>query len=116
MGAGLVMLAYGNVNLQKDVPLTAQNRRPLRPHVTLTGKAKQSFGYNAGIFFKPSDKLSVGVSYRSQIDAKIENGDVRLRDVHCLDRRQLYGHQLQRDAAPAGHGQCGRSHACRMKN
>lgn len=80
VGAGLVMLAYGSVDLQKDVPLTAQNGAPT-PHVTLTGKAKQSFGYNAGIYFKPSDKLSVGVSYRSQVDAKIENGDVRLRDV-----------------------------------
>ncbi|MDO7850920.1 OmpP1/FadL family transporter [Hymenobacter convexus] len=80
IGAGLVMLAYGDVDLQKDVPLTAQTGAPT-PHVTLNGKAKQSFGYNAGIYFKPSDKVSVGVSYRSQVDAKIENGDVRLRDV-----------------------------------
>ncbi|GAB3574869.1 OmpP1/FadL family transporter [Hymenobacter daeguensis] len=80
VGAGLVMLAYGDVDLQRDVPLSAQSGAPT-PHVTLTGKAKQTFGYNAGIFFKPSDKLSVGVSYRSQVDAKIENGDVRLRDV-----------------------------------
>lgn len=80
VGAGLVMLAYGDVDLQKDVPLTAQTGAPT-PHVTLTGKAKQQLGYNVGVYFKPSDKLSVGVSYRSQIDAKIENGDVRLRDV-----------------------------------
>ncbi|GAB3878545.1 outer membrane protein transport protein [Hymenobacter segetis] len=80
IGAGLVMLAYGDVDLQKDVPLSAQSGAPT-PHVTLNGKAKQTFGYNVGIFFKPSDKLSVGASYRSQVDAKIENGDVRLRDV-----------------------------------
>lgn len=80
VGAGLVMLAYGDVDLQRDVPLSAQSGAPT-PHVTLSGKAKQTFGYNAGILFKPSDKLSLGVSYRSQVDAKIENGDVRLRDV-----------------------------------
>jgi long-chain fatty acid transport protein len=80
VGAGLVMLAYGDVDLQRDVPLSAQSGAPT-PHVTLNGKAKQSFGYNAGIYFKPSDQLAVGVSYRSQVDAKIENGDVRLRDV-----------------------------------
>ncbi|GAB2859930.1 OmpP1/FadL family transporter [Hymenobacter ruber] len=80
VGAGLVMLAFGDVDLQKDVPLTAQNGAPT-PHVTLTGKAKRQFGYNVGLFFKPSDKLNVGVSYRSQVDAKIESGDVRLRDV-----------------------------------
>ena len=80
IGAGLVMLAYGDVDLQKDIPLTAQSGAPT-PHITLNGKAKQTFGYNAGIYFKPNDKLSVGVSYRSQVDAKIEGGDVRLRDV-----------------------------------
>lgn len=80
VGAGLVMLAYGDVDLQRDVPLSAQNGAPT-PHVTLNGKAEQSFGYNAGIYFKPSDKLSVGVSYRSKVDAKIKGGDVRLRDV-----------------------------------
>jgi long-chain fatty acid transport protein len=80
VGAGLVMLAYGDVDLQRDVPLAAQNGAPT-PHITLNGKAEKTFGYNAGIYFKPSDKLSVGVSYRSKIDAKIKGGDVRLRDV-----------------------------------
>ena len=71
VGAGLMILAYGAVNLQKDLPL------PTGPgHITLDGKTKTQFGYNAGVFFKPSDKLSVGVSYRSQIDATVESGDV----------------------------------------
>ena len=80
VGAAVVMLAYGDVDLQRDVPLTAQSGAPT-PHVTLNGKAEKTFGYNAGIYFKPSDKLSVGASYRSKIDAKIKGGDVRLRDV-----------------------------------
>ena len=71
VGAGLMILAYGKVNLQKDLPL------PTGPgHVTLDGKTKTQFGYNAGIYFKPSAKLSAGVSYRSQINATVENGDV----------------------------------------
>ena len=71
VGAGLTILAYGSVNLQKDLPL------PTGPgHITLDGKTKTQFGYNAGIFFKPSDKLSAGVSYRSKIDATVESGDV----------------------------------------
>ncbi len=73
VGAGLTILAYGNVNLQRDVPLPTGDG-----HITLDGKAKTKFGVNAGIFFKPSDKLSVGVSYRSKIDAKVENGDLTL--------------------------------------
>lgn len=71
VGAGLMILAYGSVNLQKDLPLPTGVG-----HITLDGKTKTQYGYNAGIFFKPSDKLSVGVSYRSQIDAKVEDGDV----------------------------------------
>ena len=71
VGAGLMILAYGNVNLQKDIPL------PTGPgHVTLDGKAKTQFGYNVGVFFKPSDKLSAGISYRSRINADVENGSV----------------------------------------
>ena len=71
VGAGLTILAYGTVNLQKDLPL------PTGPgHITLDGKTKTQFGYNAGIFFKPSDKLSVGLSYRSKIDATVSNGTV----------------------------------------
>ncbi len=71
VGAGLTILAYGNVNLQKDIPL------PTGPgHITLDGKAKTQFGYNVGVFFKPSDKFSAGISYRSRINAEVENGTV----------------------------------------
>ena len=76
VGAGLIILAYGQVNLQKDIPL------PTGPgHITLDGKAKTQFGYNAGIFFKPTSKLSAGVSYRSRINAEVENGDVSYKGL-----------------------------------
>lgn len=85
IGAGLVMLAYGDVDLQRDVPQeeapSATNPTPQPFHAQLSGKAKQSFGYNVGIFFKPTDKFSVGASYRSQLDAKVEDGDVTLTNV-----------------------------------
>ncbi|WP_375416271.1 OmpP1/FadL family transporter [uncultured Hymenobacter sp.] len=73
VGAGLTILVGGSVNLQRDLPLPTGDG-----HIELDGKAKTKFGYNAGIFFKPSDKLSVGVSYRSKINAQVENGDVTL--------------------------------------
>ena len=71
VGAGLMILAYGAVNLQKDLPLPTGTG-----HIELDGKAKTQFGYNAGIYFKPSDKLSIGASYRSKINAQVENGTV----------------------------------------
>ncbi len=73
VGAGLTMLAYGSANIQRDLPL------PTGPaHLTLDGKADFRVGYNVGIFLKPTDKLSVGISYRSQIEARLKGGDVSL--------------------------------------
>jgi long-chain fatty acid transport protein len=71
VGAGLMILASGSVNLQRDIALPSAEGK-----IELDGKTKTGFGVNAGIFFKPSDKLSLGISYRSKIDAKVEGGDV----------------------------------------
>ena len=71
VGVGVTMLAYGSVNLQKDLPL------PTGPgHLTLDGTTKFQVGVNAGLYFKPSDKLSLGISYRSKIDAQVRGGNV----------------------------------------
>lgn len=71
VGVGVTMLAYGSVNLQRDLPL------PTGPgHLTLDGTTKFQVGVNAGLYFKPSDKLSLGISYRSKIDAQVKGGNV----------------------------------------
>ncbi|OUJ71643.1 OmpP1/FadL family transporter [Hymenobacter crusticola] len=81
IGAGLVILAYGSVNLQRDVPV--QDQQGNTGHVELDGTADHKIGYNAGIYYKPSDKLSIGASYRSQIDAHVKssNGDVSFSNI-----------------------------------
>jgi long-chain fatty acid transport protein len=79
IGAGFVVLAYGAVNLQRDVPLT--NSQGQYGHIELDGKAETKYGYNAGIYFKPSDKLSMGVTYRSKLVAQVKGGDITLTDV-----------------------------------
>lgn len=80
VGAGLVMLAVGDVDLQRDVPVQGQgNTAPL--HAQLTGKADHKLGYNLGLMFKPSDKLSVGLSYRSAIGAHVGSGDITLTNL-----------------------------------
>ncbi|MGI4741352.1 MAG: OmpP1/FadL family transporter [Janthinobacterium lividum] len=79
VGAGLVMLAYGDVDLQRDIPLQSQNGTVA--HAQLAGKADHKLGYNVGLMYKPSDKLSFGASYRSAIDAHVKAGDVTLSGV-----------------------------------
>ena len=77
VGAGLVVLAYGAVNLQRDIALPDSYG-----HIELDGKAKTKLGFNAGIYYKPSDKLSIGISHRSKIDAVVDNdGDVTFSNI-----------------------------------
>jgi long-chain fatty acid transport protein len=79
IGAGLVVLAYGDVDLQRDIPLQSQNGTVA--HAQLAGKADHKLGYNVGIMYKPSDKLSFGASYRSAIDAHVKAGDVTVTGI-----------------------------------
>ncbi|MDU0370787.1 OmpP1/FadL family transporter [Hymenobacter endophyticus] len=79
VGAGLTYLALGSVNLKRDIP--AQNANGEFASIELDGKAERKFGFNAGVFFKPSEKLSIGVSYRSKIDAQVKGGDVKFTNL-----------------------------------
>ncbi|QKG54833.1 outer membrane protein transport protein [Hymenobacter sp. BRD67] len=85
VGAGLVMLAMGSVDLQRDIPLQAQGSTT-PAHAQLTGNADHKLGYNAGILFKPSEKLSLGISYRSAIDAHVGSGDITLTNLPASAR------------------------------
>jgi long-chain fatty acid transport protein len=67
IGAGFVY-AIGNVELNKALPYSESSQ------VNLKGNAS-NFGFNAGIFYKPSEKLSIGASYRSRIIMEMEGGD-----------------------------------------
>jgi long-chain fatty acid transport protein len=42
--------------------------------INLAGKASTSYGYNIGVLYSPTEKLSIGVSYRSKMTMKVENG------------------------------------------
>lgn len=80
IGAGVTTLVLGDVDLQRDIPVQGQaNTAPL--HAQLTGKADHKVGYNLGMMFKPSDKLSVGISYRSAVNAHVGDGDVTLTNL-----------------------------------
>ena len=77
VGAGLTILALGSVNLQRDIVALPYAGATIE----LDGKTKTQFGVNAGIMFKPSDKLSVGISYRSKVNATVEEGTVTVKGL-----------------------------------
>ena len=67
IGAGFVY-AIGNVELNKALPYSETSA------VNLKGKTS-NYGFNAGIFYKPIEKLNIGISYRSQIVMEMTDGD-----------------------------------------
>lgn len=77
VGAGLTILALGSVNLQRDIVALPYAGATIE----LDGKTKTQFGVNAGIMFKPSEKLSVGISYRSKVNATVEEGTVTVKGL-----------------------------------
>ena len=45
---------------------------------TLSGKAKTGVGFNVGLLFSPISQLSIGVSYRSKVDLKVDGGETEI--------------------------------------
>ena len=77
VGAGLTILALGSVNLQRDIVALPYDGASIE----LDGKTKTQFGVNAGIMFKPSEKLSVGISYVSKVNAMVDEGTVTVKGL-----------------------------------
>ena len=74
VGAGFV-LANGNVELKEDINVIDANGN--YGSADLKGAAT-GYGYNAGIYYKPCPKFSVGLTYRSQVNMKVSNGTATL--------------------------------------
>lgn len=70
VGAGFVY-GYGSINLSKDLPIT--NSSGDFATANLKGSAG-GMGYNLGVQYKPNEKLSIGLSYRSQVNMKVNSG------------------------------------------
>ncbi|KAA9340168.1 OmpP1/FadL family transporter [Adhaeribacter soli] len=83
IGAGFVY-STGMVNLKRNLPV--QNGQGEEGSIELDGRAS-GFGFNAGIFFQPTEKLSVGVTYRSKVEMEVEGGDVTNKVAPSLANR-----------------------------
>lgn len=85
IGAGL-MMAVGNVNLSRAlmpvgslVPLLGPDFKDIVPaSATLNGKASVRVGYNIGVMYDVSEKVTLGLSYRSKIKMKVKEGSAEL--------------------------------------
>ncbi len=90
VGAG-AMITWGSVDLNKGLVtasslngLLASMNNPYRfndtpASINLTGRAATTVGFNVGAMWDVSDKVTVGVSYRSEMNLKVKSGDAALR-------------------------------------
>jgi long-chain fatty acid transport protein len=70
IGGGFVY-ATGKVDLQQDLPITFQNGN--YGSGIIKGNAT-GYGFNGGIYYKPCNKFSIGLTYRSQVNMNVKNG------------------------------------------
>ncbi|MDZ7604090.1 MAG: outer membrane protein transport protein [Cyclobacteriaceae bacterium] len=70
IGAGLDV-TIGSVQLSRTILIDGQDGEG---SVTLDGSATMAFGYNFGLFYALSEKLDLGISYRSRVDMEVEGG------------------------------------------
>lgn len=103
IGAGL-MVAWGNVDLDKglvnphtlDAVLASQgvpqdmlfgNTAPAS--VNLKGTAEVAVGYHVGAMWDINKKITVGASYRSKMDMKVNAGDATLTYANAVAQQAL---------------------------
>jgi long-chain fatty acid transport protein len=74
--------ATGSVNFNRNLsmnPLFSENGSGT--DVTLDAKGITAWGYTAGFMFNPTDKLRLGMNYRSEIIMEARDGDATYSDV-----------------------------------
>jgi long-chain fatty acid transport protein len=70
IGGGFVY-GTGKVNIQRDMPVTDEEGKYGKAELNGNG---DGFGFNAGIYYKPVNNLSFGLTYHSQLDMKLKKG------------------------------------------
>lgn len=80
VGAGLNII-YGSFELNRAFPITSDGKAPSSTNrylgdgqVKLDGH-KIKYGYNIGVFLQPTEKLNIGISYRSQVDIDLDESE-----------------------------------------
>jgi len=77
---------FANVLIERKNPQT-----PFQGDATihLEGDDKAAFGYNLGLMYKPTDKLTLGVSYHSQVEYDFEGTATSTGAQQLIDAKRL---------------------------
>jgi len=77
VGGGFVY-SLGHVDLNRQIPLNSIGGKEASGN--LEGNA-QGLGYNLGVYFKPNKRLSLGATYHSRVDMKVDNGTATFTNI-----------------------------------
>jgi long-chain fatty acid transport protein len=73
LGAGLDIV-MGDVDLSKAIA------SPVNGQFEMQGKST-ALGFNVGAYFKPTDKLNIGIDYRSKVNMKVSDGEAKFTEI-----------------------------------
>jgi long-chain fatty acid transport protein len=82
IGVGFIY-ATGGFSLRKGIPI--QDTLGNYGEGNLKGKAS-GYGFNAGIYFQATDKLSIGIDYRSEVAVKVDGGTAEFEVPSSIDK------------------------------
>lgn len=74
-GAGFIY-AMGSVNLQRNIAVAGNNIG-----LEIDDTDAHGLGFNVGAYFKPSERVNIGLAYRSKVDMKANYGETKWTDV-----------------------------------
>ena len=72
---GGIIIATGNVQFRKALPITAENGAAFDSGVSFKGKGL-GYAYNLGVFAEPLPNFTIGFNYRSRANIDVKNGKV----------------------------------------
>lgn len=72
---------YAKVEINRFNGSTVNGRLYDTAKIKLEGSTGLNFGFNGGLRFQPTDKLSLGVAYRSEVENKLEDADATFRQI-----------------------------------
>ncbi|TCK80728.1 OmpP1/FadL family transporter [Albibacterium bauzanense] len=71
IGLGLIY-NYGEVDLRQAIPLVLSDGSDANAQLTGTGKG---YGWNAGLYYKTQNGISIALVHHSKVTTKLKNGD-----------------------------------------
>ncbi|MBC9797958.1 OmpP1/FadL family transporter [Sinomicrobium weinanense] len=80
IGGGPI-IAIGSVNFNRNINRSMSNAAGERANVTIDDSGVTAWGYSLGMAFRPTDKLTLGLTYKSEMKMKAKNGEAEFRNL-----------------------------------